>query len=218
MILVRGWKWYQKCLFTHPLKTQIVSSGILWGVGDIAAQTVTRSSLSLSSSSISKISPHDTVIFIIIVISCYLISYHFFFFFFTFWAGVWFNRTFFLFSNSRVFFCFVFLNKICSMDCMFSLMLPLLDAYSSIYRVIFKIHAQITKYVNVCYFSYLDFLKWISSSFAHIKLVPHLLQLTFYIWNIYMLFFWLHWFFFGQTFLLCFWHIPFLSFFSFIFF
>lgn len=84
MILVRGWKWYQKCLFTHPLKTQIVSSGILWGVGDIAAQTVTRSSLSLSSSSISKISPHDTVIFIIIVISCYLISYHFFFFFFTF--------------------------------------------------------------------------------------------------------------------------------------
>lgn len=75
MIVVRAWKWYQKCLYTHPLKTQIVSSGVLWGVGDIAAQTVTRSSL--SSSSISKNSPQDAVIFMVL-------SSHLFFFFFTF--------------------------------------------------------------------------------------------------------------------------------------
>ncbi|KAL5697508.1 hypothetical protein ACHQM5_028641 [Ranunculus cassubicifolius] len=37
------WKWYQKCLTVHPVKTQVVSSGILWGLGDIAAQSITHS-------------------------------------------------------------------------------------------------------------------------------------------------------------------------------
>ncbi|KAH9617965.1 hypothetical protein KSS87_019116 [Heliosperma pusillum] len=36
------WKWYQNCLSVHPLKTQIISSGALWGVADIAAQYVTH--------------------------------------------------------------------------------------------------------------------------------------------------------------------------------
>ncbi|CAA6665978.1 unnamed protein product [Spirodela intermedia] len=39
------WKWYQRCLTVHPVKTQIVSSGILWGLGDVAAQRVTHSTL-----------------------------------------------------------------------------------------------------------------------------------------------------------------------------
>ncbi|KAK6140949.1 hypothetical protein DH2020_025312 [Rehmannia glutinosa] len=41
--MLRLWKWYQNCLATHPVKTQVVSSGFIWGVGDIAAQTVTHS-------------------------------------------------------------------------------------------------------------------------------------------------------------------------------
>ncbi|XP_078431791.1 peroxisomal membrane 22 kDa (Mpv17/PMP22) family protein [Wolffia australiana] len=40
------WKWYQRCLTVHPVKTQIVSSGFLWGLGDVAAQRVTHSTLS----------------------------------------------------------------------------------------------------------------------------------------------------------------------------
>ncbi|KAF9615389.1 hypothetical protein IFM89_023040 [Coptis chinensis] len=36
------WKWYQKCLHAHPYKTQIISSGVLWGTGDIIAQSVSH--------------------------------------------------------------------------------------------------------------------------------------------------------------------------------
>ncbi|KAF6147285.1 hypothetical protein GIB67_009768 [Kingdonia uniflora] len=32
-------------LEVHPVKTQVISSGILWGTGDIAAQTITRSTM-----------------------------------------------------------------------------------------------------------------------------------------------------------------------------
>ncbi|KAK6941514.1 Mpv17/PMP22 [Dillenia turbinata] len=42
-MMMRIWKWYQNCLALHPLKTQIISSGILWGVGDITAQYITHS-------------------------------------------------------------------------------------------------------------------------------------------------------------------------------
>ncbi|KAI3884623.1 hypothetical protein MKW92_053870, partial [Papaver armeniacum] len=34
---------YQNCLTIHLVKTQIISSGILWGIGDIAAQRITHS-------------------------------------------------------------------------------------------------------------------------------------------------------------------------------
>ncbi|KAM7512832.1 hypothetical protein LguiB_011707 [Lonicera macranthoides] len=37
------WKWYQNCLAVHPVKTQVISSGFLWGVGDIAAQSISHS-------------------------------------------------------------------------------------------------------------------------------------------------------------------------------
>ncbi|KAL7150755.1 hypothetical protein ABFS83_05G134400 [Erythranthe nasuta] len=40
--MLRLWKWYQNCLSTHPVKTQVISSGFIWGFGDIAAQTVTH--------------------------------------------------------------------------------------------------------------------------------------------------------------------------------
>ncbi|CAM8925732.1 unnamed protein product [Rhodiola kirilowii] len=42
-MLLRVWKWYQKCLSVHPLKTQVISSGFLWGTGDISAQYITHS-------------------------------------------------------------------------------------------------------------------------------------------------------------------------------
>ncbi|KAJ0949941.1 hypothetical protein HanRHA438_Chr01g0044001 [Helianthus annuus] len=38
------WRWYQNCLSVHPVKTQVISSGLIWGFGDIAAQTVTHAS------------------------------------------------------------------------------------------------------------------------------------------------------------------------------
>ncbi|TVU49111.1 hypothetical protein EJB05_00403, partial [Eragrostis curvula] len=38
----RIWRWYQQCLATHPVRTQVVSSGLLWGLGDSGAQTVTH--------------------------------------------------------------------------------------------------------------------------------------------------------------------------------
>ncbi|KAE9603765.1 hypothetical protein Lal_00002263 [Lupinus albus] len=41
--MLRLWKWYQKCLAFHPVKTQVISSGVIWGAGDIAAQAVTYS-------------------------------------------------------------------------------------------------------------------------------------------------------------------------------
>ncbi|KAJ9183954.1 hypothetical protein P3X46_007747 [Hevea brasiliensis] len=41
--MLKLWKWYQHCLSVHPVKTQIISSGILWGIGDIGAQYITHS-------------------------------------------------------------------------------------------------------------------------------------------------------------------------------
>ncbi|KAI3923709.1 hypothetical protein MKW98_011339 [Papaver atlanticum] len=41
--MLKVWKWYQTCLAVHPVKTQIISSGILWGLGDTAAQIITQS-------------------------------------------------------------------------------------------------------------------------------------------------------------------------------
>ncbi|KAJ8749805.1 hypothetical protein K2173_013208 [Erythroxylum novogranatense] len=41
--MIKLWKWYQQCLFSHPVKTQVISSGILWGCGDIGAQYITHS-------------------------------------------------------------------------------------------------------------------------------------------------------------------------------
>ncbi|KAK2985318.1 hypothetical protein RJ640_024314 [Escallonia rubra] len=41
--MLKLWKWYQNCLAVHPVKTQVISSGVLWGVGDIAAQSITHS-------------------------------------------------------------------------------------------------------------------------------------------------------------------------------
>ncbi|KAL6980117.1 hypothetical protein U1Q18_021768 [Sarracenia purpurea var. burkii] len=42
-MMLKLWKWYQNCLAVHPVKTQIISSGLIWGFGDVAAQTVTNS-------------------------------------------------------------------------------------------------------------------------------------------------------------------------------
>lgn len=42
--MLKLWKWYQNCLAVHPVKTQVISSGLIWGFGDIAAQAVTPSS------------------------------------------------------------------------------------------------------------------------------------------------------------------------------
>ncbi|XP_052188607.1 uncharacterized protein LOC127798981 [Diospyros lotus] len=42
-MMLKLWKWYQRCLAVHPVKTQMISSGLIWGVGDIAAQAVTHS-------------------------------------------------------------------------------------------------------------------------------------------------------------------------------
>lgn len=39
--MIRLWKWYQNCLAVHPVKTQVISSALIWGFGDIAAQAVT---------------------------------------------------------------------------------------------------------------------------------------------------------------------------------
>lgn len=41
--MFRLWKWYQNSLSVHPIKTQVISSGLIWGFGDIAAQTITHS-------------------------------------------------------------------------------------------------------------------------------------------------------------------------------
>ncbi|XP_029119120.1 uncharacterized protein [Elaeis guineensis] len=41
--MLKLWRWYQNCLAVHPVKTQVISSGILWGLGDIGAQAVTHS-------------------------------------------------------------------------------------------------------------------------------------------------------------------------------
>uniref|UniRef100_A0A2P2JSW9 Uncharacterized protein MANES_16G114800 n=1 Tax=Rhizophora mucronata TaxID=61149 RepID=A0A2P2JSW9_RHIMU len=41
--MLKVWKWYRQCLSSHPVKTQVISSGILWGIGDVGAQYVTHS-------------------------------------------------------------------------------------------------------------------------------------------------------------------------------
>ncbi|KAK4792047.1 hypothetical protein SAY86_022482 [Trapa natans] len=41
--MLRLWKWYQKCLRDHPVKTQVISSGLIWAAGDVAAQSITHS-------------------------------------------------------------------------------------------------------------------------------------------------------------------------------
>ncbi|GAB2275678.1 hypothetical protein Dimus_010433 [Dionaea muscipula] len=40
--MLRLWRWYQNTLAAHPLKTQMISSGLIWGFGDIAAQSITH--------------------------------------------------------------------------------------------------------------------------------------------------------------------------------
>lgn len=42
-MMLKVWHWYQNCLSVHPVKTQVISSGTLWAVGDITAQYVTHS-------------------------------------------------------------------------------------------------------------------------------------------------------------------------------
>lgn len=51
--MLRLWRWYQNCLSVHPVKTQVISSGLIWGFGDIAAQTVTYSTASLHNKQLS---------------------------------------------------------------------------------------------------------------------------------------------------------------------
>ncbi|XP_050216809.1 uncharacterized protein LOC126667778 [Mercurialis annua] len=41
--MLKLWKWYQQCLSTHPVKTQMITSGFLWSSGDIGAQYITHS-------------------------------------------------------------------------------------------------------------------------------------------------------------------------------
>ncbi|KAL5070740.1 hypothetical protein RYX36_021627 [Vicia faba] len=36
------WRWYQKCLVVHPVKTHVSSARFIWGAGDVAAQCVTH--------------------------------------------------------------------------------------------------------------------------------------------------------------------------------
>ncbi|KAG8657326.1 PXMP2/4 family protein 2 isoform X2 [Manihot esculenta] len=40
--MLKLWKWYQNCLAVHPVKTQVISSGFIWGFGDISAQSITK--------------------------------------------------------------------------------------------------------------------------------------------------------------------------------
>jgi len=41
--MMKVWNWYQNCLSVHPVKTQAISSAILWGVGYLSAQYITHS-------------------------------------------------------------------------------------------------------------------------------------------------------------------------------
>ncbi|CAL9132997.1 unnamed protein product [Musa textilis] len=43
--MLKLWRWYQNCLAVHPVRTQMVSSAFLWGLGDIGAQVVTQRTL-----------------------------------------------------------------------------------------------------------------------------------------------------------------------------
>ncbi|KAJ1393515.1 Mpv17/PMP22 [Sesbania bispinosa] len=42
-MMLKVWNWYQSCLSVHPVKTQVISSGILWAIGDLSAQYITHS-------------------------------------------------------------------------------------------------------------------------------------------------------------------------------
>ncbi|XP_028806522.1 protein SYM1 [Neltuma alba] len=42
-MMMRLWNWYTNCLSVHPVKTQVISSGVLWAAGDITAQYITHS-------------------------------------------------------------------------------------------------------------------------------------------------------------------------------
>lgn len=62
-MMIKLWRWYQKCLEIHPVKTQVISSAFIWGFGDIAAQTITHHSTLRSqqqhlSSSVCPFLPH----------------------------------------------------------------------------------------------------------------------------------------------------------------
>ncbi|KAM7276560.1 hypothetical protein ACFE04_018426 [Oxalis oulophora] len=41
-MLKMWWTWYKTCLAVHPVKTQVISSGAIWGFGDIVAQAITQ--------------------------------------------------------------------------------------------------------------------------------------------------------------------------------
>ncbi|GLJ30013.1 hypothetical protein SUGI_0593300 [Cryptomeria japonica] len=41
--MLGAWRWYQNQLTKNPVRTQIISSGILWATGDVAAQYVSFS-------------------------------------------------------------------------------------------------------------------------------------------------------------------------------
>ncbi|XP_076925736.1 protein sym-1-like [Bidens hawaiensis] len=43
--MLKIWKWYKNCLAVNPIKTQAISSGLIWGLGDLAAQAVTRATV-----------------------------------------------------------------------------------------------------------------------------------------------------------------------------
>ncbi|KAK1408174.1 hypothetical protein QVD17_39809 [Tagetes erecta] len=40
--MLKIWRCYKYWLAVHPFKTQVISSGLIWGLGDLAAQVVTR--------------------------------------------------------------------------------------------------------------------------------------------------------------------------------
>lgn len=58
-MMIKLWRWYQKCLELHPVKTQVVSSGLIWGFGDIAAQTITHHSTLRKHRSHQQLSSYD---------------------------------------------------------------------------------------------------------------------------------------------------------------
>ncbi|XP_031107935.1 protein SYM1-like [Ipomoea triloba] len=41
--MLRVWTWYQNCMAERPLETQVISSGILWAIADVVAQSISIS-------------------------------------------------------------------------------------------------------------------------------------------------------------------------------
>nr|CAD1843361.1 unnamed protein product [Ananas comosus var. bracteatus] len=72
--MLRVWKWYQNCLAVHPVKTQMISSGVLWGLGDIGAQAVTHHASSNKKRPLPA--DADVIILILILIIIIIISNH----------------------------------------------------------------------------------------------------------------------------------------------